>query len=59
MEGFMWLADFFSTVNANSSASDELCLAPQSMQTREWGGGHATLSHSNPRSCRNCLEVMC
>lgn len=39
MEGFMWLVDFFSTVNANSSASDELCLAPQSMQTREWGGG--------------------
>lgn len=34
MEVFMSLADF-STVKANSTASGELCLAPQEMRTGE------------------------
>lgn len=44
MEGFMGLADF-STVKANSTASGELCLAPQEMRTGEDTEGEEEVEH--------------
>lgn len=63
MEVFMSLADF-STAKANSTASGELCLAPQEMGTgedtegkRRWSA--ETLSHGNPSILSVVSPLMC